>query len=392
MSFMKGLCMKKQIAKMGGEGKVHAFTLVELLVVIAIIGIFIALLLPAVQSAREAARRMQCTNHLKQMGLAVHNFHDGMKGLPPAALDGVSTFSAFGLLLPYLEQAALWEIASDAIQNNRGAGHHDYGWWTVTSSGSGPRLTEEQKNGFASVSYMKCPTRRTGAARTSDEYAGALWRMRGPRGDYALVTATDQEASGGVRWGWAMCHRSRETEGVKLAGHVGPFRAANYTNNASAVSREWSVRDSFSRLADGTSNQLMIGEKQLFIGDATNPAWMDYSPPTDGGDEGWGAADGSWLTASGNRSYSIFRPTLYYRSVAEIDTMDTWRLVTIQSRKEFLSMWGGDQGVMGFGSWHTGTTNFAIGDGSVSGLSDTINGRLFAKLGVVNDGLGGTLP
>jgi len=94
------------------------FTLVELLVVIAIIGVLVALLLPAVQSAREAARRMQCTNNLKQMGLALHNFHDTNKIFPPARDELVTspvtgtnawTASWMTFILPYIEQQALFQ-------------------------------------------------------------------------------------------------------------------------------------------------------------------------------------------------------------------------------------------------------------------------------------------
>ena len=111
----------------------NGFTLVELLVVIAIIGVLIALLLPAVQQAREAARRMSCSNNLKQLGLALHNYHDTSNALPARQGGPVWSgnndhprFSAFVGLLPFIEQSARYDkIMADKI----------YVWHNSASSG-----------------------------------------------------------------------------------------------------------------------------------------------------------------------------------------------------------------------------------------------------------------
>ena len=96
----------------------RGFTLIELLVVIAIIGVLIALLLPAVQAAREAARRIQCTNNLKQIGLAMHNYHDRVGALPGAELvfNG-SSFSALAHMLPGLEQGNVYNAINFSLNN-----------------------------------------------------------------------------------------------------------------------------------------------------------------------------------------------------------------------------------------------------------------------------------
>ncbi|PQO31777.1 DUF1559 domain-containing protein [Blastopirellula marina] len=177
------------------------FTLVELLVVIAIIGVLIALLLPAVQQAREAARRMQCTNNLKQLGLSVHNYHDVNKSLPflcggtGQGTVGFGTYntmsptstsayrlSGFVGLLPYIEQNAVYEMSSN---NNFSPG----GWVDVPNSPV-----------YAQIPGFLCPSdgRSKGLVRGARNYMMSMgdWTMQhhdasrglpNPRGPFGII-------------------------------------------------------------------------------------------------------------------------------------------------------------------------------------------------------------
>ncbi len=111
------------------ENRRRGFTLIELLVVIAIIAILIALLLPAVQQAREAARRSSCVNNLKQIGLALHNYHDSFGVFPPGNVaswnTGDTTWYGFGWtwhskILPFVDQAPLYNALSDTLGTDTG--------------------------------------------------------------------------------------------------------------------------------------------------------------------------------------------------------------------------------------------------------------------------------
>jgi prepilin-type N-terminal cleavage/methylation domain-containing protein/prepilin-type processing-associated H-X9-DG protein len=149
------------------------FTLVELLVVIAIIGILVALLLPAVQAAREAARRSQCINNLKQWGLAMQNYHDVQKSLPRGAANSPRRQTWTPSLWPFIEQPALY----DAYDFNK----HFY---------ESPNIVQNTENGVLAkrIPAYYCPSDRRDAMMKGDAY----WRTRG---NYA-VNAGNVAATG----------------------------------------------------------------------------------------------------------------------------------------------------------------------------------------------------
>ena len=201
------------------------FTLVELLVVIAIIGILIALLLPAVQAAREAARRMQCSNNLKQMGLAMHNYADAHSENFPPGSPGPARHGLFTYLLPHMEQSMVFDAIDLA-----GSPYDDPQRYTVIAvyhcpSYTGPELVKTHQHHH-----------NLGAICTYQGYGGAV--ITGTEGIDAVNGRLPQN---GI-FGWEMNRRMRDiTDGLSHTLAMGEF-----------VHRDWDKENS--DVADPTGN------------------------------------------------------------------------------------------------------------------------------------------
>ncbi|MFI4875064.1 MAG: DUF1559 domain-containing protein [Blastopirellula sp. JB062] len=189
--------------------KQNGFTLVELLVVIAIIGVLIALLLPAVQQAREAARRMQCSNNLKQIGLGMHNYHDTFRALPPGALS-VNQLGWHVFLLPFVEQRALHEQFS-----------FDQGAFNGGTNGEGPN---KNKYGPVKIDMYFCPSGTQlltthGSSTLTDgtkAYTTHYYGVMGPIGANPLSGSTYPHRADGSHGGYAENGMLPSDESVKF--------------------------------------------------------------------------------------------------------------------------------------------------------------------------------
>ena len=339
--------------------RTNGFTLVELLVVIAIIGILVGLLLPAVQAAREAARRMQCSNNVKQLALAFHNYEAAHKTFPPfATMNGQGSaswqgYSAFAQLLPFIEQSPLHaQLTTDS--RNFYVFYYDSPATTVVRA--------------TSVPAFLCPS------ATRWPQSGTNHTTNGPGCNY------------GVSYGASITWNN-------FANQNGMFR------NQSALTAKAALR--IAEITDGTSNTLMLSEhlsgddnpnffmrgqtSEVKTGTAfTNAAaYPTLEFPSEADLNTWGAAcqaAAAHLSSNGAQWLSPLPTQTALNTVAP----PNWRFPNCQTNGSGYS--SDRNGVYSARSMHTGGVNGGMGDGSVRFVSQSIDTKTWQFTGGRNDG------
>ncbi|MCL2117376.1 MAG: DUF1559 domain-containing protein [Planctomycetaceae bacterium] len=339
--------------KMGG-GNIKAFTLVELLVVIAIIGILIALLLPAVQAAREAARRMKCSNNFKQWGLAMHNYHDAFNAIPAAKAWAGSgpeltsfwgNFSANAALLPFMEQTAIAEFLAGPIPSQGGHG------------------TDPSHIYAQNISVLLCPSdgkTSPGArniARTNIvvSHGDGMWHKNLTTNE-ARYWVTPNLGSRGV------FHTASPTffDGDKsMNGSWKSFGAVtDGTSNTAAASEIVTAEEAVSREIKGG----MVIRSQIYVGVEGVPAGcFNIADPTNPSLASGTAADFS----SNARGHSYLNGHLLLSGFTTLTPPNSPACVISNQAMGW--------GILPPTSNHTGGVNLLRVDGSVSFISDTVD-------------------
>ena len=310
--------------------KTAGFTLVELLVVIAIIGILIALLLPAVQSAREAARRIQCTNNMKQIGLALLSYETNFKRLPPGAFwgcsDGTRKGSILIRLLPFLEQQTLYD-AFDFSQSNV-----DGQTFPGTSDPIGATV----------VSAFLCPSDNHPQVINTEPHSSIDPVDRVALHNYTASRGANMLANN------SSCSCSNNFNSFAVEGPYESYQdfSGPFTRRCTCIS----LRD----VRDGLSNTIFFGEVRPMC------SWHN---------------DNGWATSNNGNGYCSTVIPINYDS-CDRDTSEA------NHCGQFCN-WNTEAG---FKSAHPGGASFLFGDGSVHFLSETIDHQQYQYLGAKADG------
>ena len=371
----------------------------------------IALLLPAVQAAREAARRMQCSNHLKQIGLAIHNFHDTNNALPPVCIYAHRP-TIFMILYPFIEQTALHELLNSKGLYNKarvgvGTTQNDS---LITRSrweffnGQYPNtgnthpdsnVTDANRTALSSISIYRCPS----SGGPNMKYAGGSGRA-GPTSAYVVPTVKyDATVNLTPNDNWAHRYNAwRDDRNNAQAQELffGPFKlpvvvwhsarnpvANNPDHEWDQSIVDWIYDKDMSWWQDGTSNQLCFLEKHV-------PAWALHKFSDRAND--W---HGNYMmTSDGHAAFNVARivspgrSDLVARDPNDPGTPETgWNNNANQERGP-----NDGEGVFNFGSSHPGILSALIGDGSVRAISKTVDPVLLMWLTWVDDGRAVMLP